>query len=351
MPSGRTVGSKLMSRTGLVSSLWMASMVMVPTSICWRSAGHWDAACAVGSPGWPTITIRCQCNGAEWICAITASNIKFLSGGGVGGGAEPGVAASAGRGVGRGETLIRLSPPAYRSALAFGVDEAKRVQSVVGAVAESRSRRIAAEYFQRRLRFRVRADEGASRRAVYFARAWIGRSCHQKSVKILRIVDRENRDVDHAGAPFFAVRCFEKQREAANVVRAIGGKRHSARERKATDQRHAPRLEYLGLGKRLALAVALKVAGDANSLSVVPAESIVHSVQVLESIDHRGGSERVRGEPAARVQEKARNHGDHYADGRQPPDCALPLEGRRRRLRDWIRLAVWHFASLNLTTI
>ncbi len=74
IPAGSTSGSKLMSRVALESSLSMVSIVMVPTSICCLSAAHELAACAVGSPGWPTMMIRCQRNGPECICAISASN-------------------------------------------------------------------------------------------------------------------------------------------------------------------------------------------------------------------------------------------------------------------------------------
>src|SRR5271168_1491169 len=40
IPAGSTVGSKLISRVGLVSSLSMLSIVKVPTSICLLSAGQ-----------------------------------------------------------------------------------------------------------------------------------------------------------------------------------------------------------------------------------------------------------------------------------------------------------------------
>src|SRR5271169_565168 len=70
IPAGSTSGSKLMSRVGLVSSLSIVSIVMVPTSICCLSEAQGLAACAVGSPGWPTMTIKCQRNGPECNCAI-----------------------------------------------------------------------------------------------------------------------------------------------------------------------------------------------------------------------------------------------------------------------------------------
>src|SRR5580700_3503170 len=63
IPSGSTSGSKLMSRVGLISSLSIESIVNIPASICFRSGGHWRVASAVGSPGWPTVSMKCQRTG------------------------------------------------------------------------------------------------------------------------------------------------------------------------------------------------------------------------------------------------------------------------------------------------
>src|ERR1700735_1449454 len=49
IPFGNISGSKFMSRVGLVSSLSIVSIVMVPTSICCLSCGHAADAWAVGS--------------------------------------------------------------------------------------------------------------------------------------------------------------------------------------------------------------------------------------------------------------------------------------------------------------
>src|SRR5882672_1214089 len=63
MPAGNTNGSKLMSVAALVSSLSTWSSVRVPTSTCSRPAGQATVALSVGSPGCPTMTMRCQRNG------------------------------------------------------------------------------------------------------------------------------------------------------------------------------------------------------------------------------------------------------------------------------------------------
>ena len=63
MPAGSTRGSKLMSRAALVSSLSTRSSVSVPTLTCSRPAGQAMVASLVGSPGWPTMTMRYQRNG------------------------------------------------------------------------------------------------------------------------------------------------------------------------------------------------------------------------------------------------------------------------------------------------
>src|SRR5205085_1428740 len=63
MPAGNTKGSKLISLAALVSSLSTRSSVRVPTSTCSRPAGQAMVASWAGSPGCPTMTMRCQRNG------------------------------------------------------------------------------------------------------------------------------------------------------------------------------------------------------------------------------------------------------------------------------------------------
>src|SRR5437868_10852858 len=59
MPAGNTKGSKLISLAALVSSLSTRSSVRVPTSTCSQSAGQVTVASLVGSPGCPTMMMRC----------------------------------------------------------------------------------------------------------------------------------------------------------------------------------------------------------------------------------------------------------------------------------------------------
>ena len=111
-----------MSRAALVSSLSTRSSVSVPTLTCSRPAGQALVASLVGSPGWPTMTMRFHCNGsAVNLCDQRVEQEVLVLG------------------IGRVFRLPRLrgrQDPAHRCGLAGCVDEAKRIQAVERAVAE-----------------------------------------------------------------------------------------------------------------------------------------------------------------------------------------------------------------------
>ena len=75
------------SRQVAAASGVAAVSVRVPTSTVSRPAGQGRVASAVGSPAWPSVTIRCQFWGPWASCAASASNRAF---------APPGAASAAG---------------------------------------------------------------------------------------------------------------------------------------------------------------------------------------------------------------------------------------------------------------
>ena len=169
-----------------------------------------------------------------------------------------------------------------------------------------------------------------------------GERRHRKIVEILRRIHDENRDVDHARAPLFAVRLLEKNRQAANGMRRVSLIWLSARQRKASHDGYPARAEDLGLGERLPLAIALEIAGDTDSLGVIPAKSRMLSVQMLKHVDQCRGSKRVRREPAARIHEETRDHCEQRADASKPCEQSCASHWSRGRFRNLIRLIGCH---------
>ena len=130
-----------MSRAGLVSSLSTWSIVNVPASICCRSGGQGSVASLVGSPGWPTVMIRCHRSGLAMNAARSAHRIN-----------------SSCRPV-RGRSCYRLerldlAPSTNEPArLALGIDETESVEAVVCAVPESGRKRMTADQLASPWRF------------------------------------------------------------------------------------------------------------------------------------------------------------------------------------------------------
>src|SRR4030095_14189364 len=120
MPSGSTSGSKLIMRTGLVSSLSMRSIVSVPVSIFSRFGGQ----AIVASSG---LTDRQDQAPLQRVGMHLRDE-----------GVEEKVRVAA-RLIGRGgsERLERDHRPAHRRRPAGGVDQGEGVQAVVRAVVEA----------------------------------------------------------------------------------------------------------------------------------------------------------------------------------------------------------------------
>ena len=127
MPSGSTVGSKLMSRAFPASSVCTALIVMVPASIERRESGQGLVASLVGSPGAPMVRINRQLNGPR----VTASDQVV----------EQVVLLCRRAGAGGLHVLERDRGPAHRNGRTCVVGEMKRVEPVEGAVGEARTGR------------------------------------------------------------------------------------------------------------------------------------------------------------------------------------------------------------------
>jgi len=144
---------------------------------------------------------------------------------------------------------------------------------------------MTADCLQRCRGFRVLGKERAYGCGIDFPGLRIGRSYQLKIVEILRSIDGKNRDVDHAGAPLFAVRLLEENCQAANGFWRVVHKGLSAGEGKASHDGHAAGAEDLSLGDGLPLSIALEIAGDTDAFGVIPAESRMLSVQALKRVD------------------------------------------------------------------
>src|SRR5260370_35664901 len=100
-------------------------------------------------------------------------------------------------------------------------------------------------------------------------------------MKPLNCVDRENRDVDHARAPLFAVRQFEQNRQAAHCLRRIRDIGLSSRKRKPSNDWHTTGKENRSLEERNAVTVALEVTSDTDTLGMVAPKTRMPSVHLF----------------------------------------------------------------------
>jgi len=79
---------------------------------------------------------------------------------------------------------------------------------------------------------------------------WVALRCHQVVVKGLRILERENRQIDHCGPPLFAVGQRKLKAQAADSAQIVGGVGVAAAQGKAADHRHAAAPEDDSLRER-----------------------------------------------------------------------------------------------------
>jgi hypothetical protein len=269
MPAGKTSGSKLMSRAGLVSSLSTESSVSVPMSTCSRASGHWMVALSVASPSCATVMTKCHCKGRCWMLAISPSKRKFLSW------LTP-VPASYAHGRER---------PAHVGGRAVRVDESKRIETVVGGVVETGRPRIALDDCERPYGFRVAREERRPFRRIGLMRVGIALRCYQVIVKGLRILEREHRQIDHRGPPLFAVGQRKLKPQAADGAQIVGGVGVADAQGKAADHWHAAALEDDSLREARPLPVAFEKSSNAYAFRVIATETRVDAVHPLKLID------------------------------------------------------------------
>src|SRR4029077_8540791 len=82
----------------------------------------------------------------------------------------------------------------------------------------------------------------------------------------------------------------------------------AASERDTADDGRAAGPEHGGLGQTHALTIALEAAGDADALGMVTPEARVDAAaHLLEPVDHPGGGETPRREPASYIGKAARD--------------------------------------------
>lgn len=227
-----------------------------------------------------------------------------------------------------------LHRPAHEMALSRGIDEAERVQAIVGLVCVARGPRRGLGPFEEGPALRVRADEGLQGGRVRLTGRRVDILGESQFVEGPRCRHDEDRHVVHTAAPLLAVGRHDAHRHAAHPAGGVRRARITDRDGKPSDHRVTPGREHRRGGKTRTGAVRLEFPGEADAFGMVPAMAERIAAPPAQRVDHFRRGQPVRAEPSRRVGEGGRAGADHERDDRERADRpSAELECSVRRFR------------------